>query len=232
MVYFFIIFTTLVVFIIWYLFILYVMLYLEGITLVNHYKHNIISNNTQSDWGLSIKPIINTTKVVKIIKKYTIHVHYPFSKYILHQPYTLTINQNTIHLPLEHKNKEPCTPQHWPIYIYIHSLMRTKFSTINDDDQSHHHSEINKNCKNFIYTFKILNNSLFSHTNSNTHLLQKTLTQFKNTIHLPLGVKKQKNLHSITLTIHTHTHLLQNIHWWEQSSQLFVMMTKVIITQE
>ena len=46
---FFIIFTTLVVFIIWYLFILYVMLYLEGITLVNHYKHNIILNNTQSD---------------------------------------------------------------------------------------------------------------------------------------------------------------------------------------
>ena len=39
----------LVVFIIWYLFILYVMLYLEGITLVNHYKHNIILNNTQSD---------------------------------------------------------------------------------------------------------------------------------------------------------------------------------------
>ena len=35
---FLIIFTTLVVFIIWCLFILYVMLYLEGITLVNHYK--------------------------------------------------------------------------------------------------------------------------------------------------------------------------------------------------
>ena len=47
--FFFIIFTTLVVFIIWCLFILYVMLYLEGITLVNHYKHNKILNNTQSD---------------------------------------------------------------------------------------------------------------------------------------------------------------------------------------
>ena len=161
---------------------------------------------------MSIKPIINTTKVVKIIKKYTIHVHYPFSKtYSINHTHSPSIRTPSIfHLSLKTKNPALHNTDQ---YIYIHSLMRTKFSTINDDDQSHHHSEINKNCKNFIYTFKILNNSLFSHTNSNTHLLQKTLTQFKNTIHLPLGVKKQKNLHSITLTIHTHTHLLQNIHW-------------------
>ena len=82
--------------------------------------------------------------------------------------------------------------------------MRTKFSTINDDDQSHHHSEINKNCKNFIYTFKILNNSLFSRTNSNTHLLQNTHPIQKTLSISHLGLKTEKPaLHN---TNHPHSH--------------------------
>ena len=82
--------------------------------------------------------------------------------------------------------------------------MRTKFSTVNDDDQRHHHSGI-------------LNNSLFSHTNSNTHLLQKHSPNSKTLSISHLELKKQKNLHSTTLSIskkhpptsktHTYFHL-------------------------
>ena len=125
MVYFFIIFTTLVVFIIWYLFILYVMLYLEGITLVNHYKHNIISNNTQSDWGLSIKPIINTTNVVKIIKiikkiSYQINIY----TYTTHFQKTYPINH--IHSP------SIGTPS------IFHLSSKTKNPTLHNTDQYIH----------------------------------------------------------------------------------------------
>ena len=149
------------------------------------------------------------------------------SKNTLHQPHPLTINQNTIHLPLELKNRKTCTPQHSPTSKY--SLVRTKFSTVSDDDQSHHHSGMNKNCKNFIYTLKILNNSLFSHTHSPQFKHSpnsKTLTQFKNTIHLPLELKNRKTCTPQHYSAHTQTHLLQNTHWWEQSSQLILVRTK------
>ena len=79
--------------------------------------------------------------------------------------------------------------------------MRTKFSTVSGDDQSQHHSGINKIVKIYLYTQNTEQFIVLSHTH--THPIQ-TVTQFKNIIHPPLWVKKQKNLHSTTL-FNTHS---------------------------
>merc|ERR1711888_410107 len=73
--------------------------------------------------------------------------------------------------------------------IYIHSLMRTKFSTVSGDDQSQHHSGINKIVKIYLYTQNTEQFIVLSHTHTHPIL---TLTQFKNTIHLPLELKNRK----------------------------------------
>ena len=60
--------------------------------------------------------------------------------------------------------------------------MRTKFSTVNDDDQSHHHSGINKIVKIYLFTQNTEQVIVHSHT----HLIQ-TLSK------ILLEVKKPKN---------------------------------------
>ena len=83
-------------------------------------------------------------------------------------------------------------------------------------------NKYNQSCKNNqkkIYHTRTLS---ISKTHSINHIHSPSIrTPF--IFHLSLKTEKPA-LHN--------THLLQNTHWWEQSSQLLVMMTKVIITQE
>merc|ERR1711888_121601 len=72
--------------------------------------------------------------------------------------------------------------------IYIHSLMRTKISTVSGDDQSHHHSGLNKIVKIYLYTQNTEQFIVLTHTHTHTH----THTNPDNT-------------HTQTHT-HTHTH--------------------------
>ena len=85
------------------------------------------------------------------------------------------------------------TPSHSP-NIYLHSLMRTKFSTVSDDDLSHHHSGINKIVKIYLYTQNTEQVIVHSHT----HLIQ-TLSK----ILLELKNPKKPVLHN---KIHPHSH--------------------------
>merc|ERR1711888_137555 len=63
--------------------------------------------------------------------------------------------------------------------IYIHSLMRTKFSTVSGDDQSHHHSGINKIVKVYLYIQNTEQVIVHSHTHP-IQTLTKILLELKN----------------------------------------------------
>ena len=65
-----------------------------------------------------------------------------------------------------------------------------------------------------------------THPNSNTHPIQKHSPSSKTLSISHLSLKTEKTCTPQHYSAHTQTHLLQNTHWWEQSSQLILVRTK------